>query len=597
MKKYIIHIGILVIGLLFGWLIFGNSTNNEMSKNQEITHNHDEVKRTDQMWTCAMHPQIMLPESGDCPICAMDLIPTESGANGLAADQFKLNKNAMALANIETSIVGVNTTEGNGIKLSGKITANEDKTATQPAHFNGRIEKLYVNSVGERVKMGQAIAKIYSPELIAAQQELITAYRIRESQPLLYKAVHNKFKNWKIHGFQLSEIEATGQVKTRFTIYSHVSGVVSEIIVNEGAHIMDGHPIFKVTNLATVWANFDVYENQISQFKKGQEITLTTNAYPNKEFKAKISFIDPILNTKTRTVTVRAVLNNKKDVFKPGMFVEGNVKGIKSDKTEMLSIPTSAVLWTGKRSVVYIKTNPNKPVFEMREVTLGTNLGENYQVLKGLNNGDEIVTNGTFTVDAAAQLQGKKSMMNQKSGKTTLEDKNHSEMKMSSTMEENNSKVMNEENKVPTKFQNQLKVVFDDYINLKDVLITDDSKKIVEKAKGVLIGLKQVDMKLLADTKTGMQKWMTLEKEMKSYANSIADIAEIKEQRIHFKNLSKYLTEAVKYFGINEKIYRQFCPMADTNKGAYWLSKEENVVNPYFGGAMLTCGNVKETIE
>ena len=399
--------------------------------------------------------------------------------------------------------------------------------------------------------------------------------------------MRNKFKNWKIHDSQLSEIEATGQVKTQFTIYSHVSGVVSEIMVNEGAHIIDGQPIFKVTNLATVWANFDVYENQISQFKKGQEITIKTNAYPNKEFKVKISFINPVLNTKTRTVIVRAVLNNKKDLFKPGMFVEGDVKGVKLDKAEMLSIPITAVLWTGKRSVVYIKTNPNEPVFEMREITIGNHLGVNYQVLKGVTNGDEIVTNGTFTVDAAAQLKGKKSMMNQKSREIISENKKHSAMNMST---------MNDENKAPTEFQNQLKVVFDDYISLKEVLITDDSKKIMREAKGVLISLKQINMKLLTNN-TGMQQWMKLEKEIKFSANSIAEIAEIKEQRIHFKNLSKHITTAIKAFGVNEKIYNQFCPMADNNKGAYWLSKNEKVVNPYFGGAMLSCGSVTETIE
>lgn len=153
MKKNIIYIGILAIGLSLGWLIFGNSTHKEKSKNQETTHNHDEVEGTDQMWTCSMHPQIMLSEAGDCPICGMDLIPAESGANGLAVDQFKLTKNAMALANIQTTIVGNSTKNSHSIKLSGKITANEDKTATQPAHFNGRIEKLYVNSIGERVKI------------------------------------------------------------------------------------------------------------------------------------------------------------------------------------------------------------------------------------------------------------------------------------------------------------------------------------------------------------------------------------------------------------------------------------------------------------
>jgi len=596
MKKYIIYIGILAVGLLVGSLLFGDSTDKEIPKSEETMHNHDDVSERNQMWTCSMHPQIMLPEPGDCPICGMDLIPAEVGADGLSTDQFKLTKNAMALANVETTIVGVNTREGDGIKLSGKITANEDKTATQPAHFNGRIEKLYVNSLGERVKMGQAIAQIYSSELVAAQQELITAYRIRKTQPQLYKAVRNKFKNWKIHGSQLSEIETTGQVKTRFTIYSHVSGVVSEIIVNEGAHIMDGHPIFKVTNLSTVWANFDVYENQISQFKKGQEITIKTNAYPNKEFRAKISFIDPVLNTKTRTVVVRAVLKNKEDVLKPGMFIEGNVNEIASDNTEMLSIPTSAVLWTGKRSVVYVKTNPSEPVFEMREVILGNTLGENYQVLEGLNNEDEIVTNGTFTVDAAAQLQGKKSMMNQKGDKMKTGHENHSEMEMSVTNEDNPI-VVDKRIKVSSKFQNQLKDVFDDYINLKDILITDDSEKVMDEAKNVLESLKKVNMKVLTSSTTLMQQWMKLEKEIKSSANSITKTSEIKKQRVHFKNLSKHFIAAVKNFGINEKVYSQFCPMADNNKGAYWLSKKEKVVNPYFGGGMLTCGSVKEIIN
>ena len=416
MKKYITYTLILAGGLLLGWLIFGNAT--QVQTSTDAVHmNHDEATTdmdTDHMWTCSMHPHIMLPESGDCPICGMDLIPNIIDVEDLSTDQFKLTKNAMALANIETSMVGIPTTDSNHIKLSGKIMINEDKTATQPAHFDGRIENLYVNSVGEHVKMGQAIAQIYSPELIAAQQELITAYSIRETQPQLYKAVRNKFKNLKIRDTQLSKIETSRQVETKFTIYSHVSGIVSDIIVNEGAHITDGHPIFKVANLSTVWANFDVYEHQINQFKKGQEITITAAAYPNTEFKASIAFIDPVLNTKTRTITVRAILDNKEEKFKPGMFVEASIEGITPTSTPTLSIPATAVLWTGKRSVVYIKTSPDEPVFKMQEITLGTNLGGTYQVLEGLNNGDEIVTNGTFTVDAAAQLQGKKSMMNQK---------------------------------------------------------------------------------------------------------------------------------------------------------------------------------------
>ena len=420
MNKNILYISIAAVaGLLAGWLIFGNSANSVESKEAiqvsagEHNHSGDSM---DEMWTCSMHPQIMLPEAGACPICGMDLIPAEVGANGLLAEQFKLTENAMALANIQTVLVGENSvaSEG-GVMLSGRIAINGDETAIQPAHFDGRIEKLYVTSLGQKVNKGQAVAKVYSPGLVAAQQELITAYKLRESQPQLYKAVQAKFKNWKVHGPELDEVVKTGKTKESFTIYSHVSGIVTEIAVSDGAHIMDGKPIFKVSNLNTVWADFDVYENQISQFKKGEQIRVTTNAYPNKVFKAKVSYIDPILNAQTRTVTLRAVLNNKDEVFKPGMFVQGKVNSNTTVNESVITVPASAVMWTGKRSLVYVKSDFEEPVFEMREVTIGNSTGENVTIIDGLENGEEIVVNGTFTVDAAAQLQGKKSMMNQKS--------------------------------------------------------------------------------------------------------------------------------------------------------------------------------------
>lgn len=592
MKKYIIYIVLLALGLSLGWLLFGGNT-----APTETAHKHDAATETNQMWICSMHPQIMQPEAGDCPICGMDLIPAASSEEGLLEDEFKLSKNAMALANIQVSIVGENSSNiDSGTVLSGKITENENETATMPAHFNGRVEKLFVNSLGERVYKGQAVAQIYSPELIAAQQELITAYTLKESQPQLYKAVKNKFKNWMIHGAQLTEVEQTGHVKNSFTIYSHVAGVVTEIAINEGSHIMDGKPIFKVSNLNTVWANFDVYENQISQFKKGQDIVITTNAYSNKEFKGKVDFIDPILDSKTRTVNLRVVLNNKNDLFKPGMFVEGKIKRIDSSTNkEVLSIPASAVLWTGKRSVVYLKTNPNEPVFEMREITVGKQIGENYLVLEGLNNGDEIVTNGTFTVDAAAQLQGKKSMMNKKGGKVMTGHEGHMDMKIN-TSDTNKPLNKNERIAVSKEFQDQLNVVFNTYIELKNALAIDNTQNLKKQSKQLLTDLGKVDMKLLK-SKNAHQHWMPLEKELKATANLISNTDDIKVQRTYFKNLSSNMATALEVFGVHEKVYHLYCPMSDNNKGAYWLSKEEKVVNPYFGGAMLTCGEVKQVIE
>ena len=589
-NKVIIYIGLLAVGILLGWLLFGGTSN------EEAEHNHDTALEQNQMWTCSMHPQIMQPEPGDCPICGMDLIPAESSAEGLLADQFKLTKNAMALANIQTSIVGNVETNDSAIKLTGKIAKNEETNAVQVSYFSGRIERLNVSFTGEDVRKGQLLATIYSPELYAAQQELITAASLKESQPALYKAVRNKLKLWKLSENQISQIETSGKVKENFPVYATVSGTVSEKLVEQGDYIKQGQPLLKISNLSTVWAIFDVYENQIDLFKKGQEINITTNAFANKELKGKVDFIDPILDTRTRTVKLRVELNNKENLFKPGMFVEGRIKGVISNKTQVLSIPSSAILWTGERSVVYLKTNPNEPIFEMLKITLGNKIGDKYEVLEGLNNGDEIVTNGTFTVDAAAQLQGKKSMMNKEGGKVTTGHEGH--LGMEETTSVNNEKTfnMNERIKVSKEFQNQLKAVFNDYIKLKDALVKDDSKNVVEESRNLKAHLSKVDMKLLSDKATH-NHWMSLEKEINASANSISNTSKIKEQRNHFKHLSPHLTNAIEVFGINEKVYHQFCPMADNNKGAYWLSKDEKVINPYFGDAMLTCGEVKQVIE
>lgn len=581
MKKYIIYIGILALGLFLGWVLFGSSSNSD--KEQQ----HEEKATVQQLWTCSMHTQIMLPEPGNCPICGMKLIPLESGAAGLLADQFSLTDNAMALANIQTSVVGNGMANDQAIKLSGKIVENEESNAVQVSYFSGRIEKLNISFTGEAIRKGQLLATIYSPELYAAQQELLTAASLKQTQPALYKAVRNKLKLWKLSESQINDIESSGKVLENFPIYATVSGTVSEKLVAQGDFVKEGQALLKIANFNTVWANFDVYENQVDFFKKGQEISISTNADPNKVVKAKVAFIDPVLDLQTRTVKLRAVLNNANDDFKPGMFVEGRIEGHASNEKQTLSIPATAVLWTGERSVVYVKTNPDKPVFEMREITLGNAIGDRYEVLSGLEDGQEIVTNGAFTVDAAAQLQGKKSMMNKAGGETLT---GHEGQLGTDTK---NSK---ERIDVSVTFQEQLKGVFENYIELKDALVNDDAISAKKAATTVTTSLAQVDMKLLS-AKDAHTQWMTLKNDMLASANAIAATTALQAQRDQFIGLSLKMTSAVEIFGINEKIYRQFCPMANDDQGAYWLSKEAKVRNPYYGKAMHSCGSVEQTID
>lgn len=573
MKKYIIYSAILGIGLLLGWVLFGGTSS------QESEHNHESETTETQMWTCSMHPQIMQPEPGDCPICGMDLIPAEAGAEGLTADQFKLSENAMALANIQTTVIGHSMGESKGTVLSGKIAENESANAVQVSYVSGRIETLNISFTGEAVKKGQLLATVYSPELYAAQQELLTAVSLKASQPELYQAVRNKLKLWKLSDSQINQIETSGKVRENIPVYATVSGVVTQKLVNQGDYIKQGQPLLKIADLGTVWANFDVYENQISQFKKGQAIEISAKAYPGKMFNGTVDFIDPVLNANTRTVSLRVVLKNINGEFKPGMFVQAEIKGAKEYNENMFTIPATAVMWTGERSVVYLKTSKTASVFEMREVTLGNRLGEVFEVLEGVNAGDEIVTNGTFTVDAAAQLQGKKSMMNQPK-----------EMVMELDKQETDRLT------VAKNFQAQLKSVYYQYIVLKDALVAGNSEQASTASQNLEKSLMQVDMKLLNENEAHM-RWMSQLKAIENNTESILKSTKIEMQRQYFKELSDALINAVQSFGINEKVFLEYCPMANDNKGAYWLSKEEKILNPYFGDAMLTCGEVKQIIE
>ena len=569
-KQIIIAIVILLLGILIGKFTFSNSA--------EIVDNHQHESK-EEHWTCSMHPTVDLPEFGACPICGMDLILREDGDEELINNSFKMTKNAMALANIETLVVGDKLSDGvynaSMLKLSGKISANENASAIQTAHFGGRIEKLYFKSEGEYMKKGALLATIYSPELVTAQNELIEAMDIKELQPELYNAVRNKLKNWKISETQIQSIEHNKKVITDFNMYTNVSGFIDAVLAKEGNHVKEGTPLFKVSNLESVWAVFDVYEQDIETLKLGQDISIKLNAYPDKEIKAIINFINPNLNTSTRTISVRATLSNRNGELKPGMFITSDVVLNRDDNVDdLILIPKTAVLWTGKRSIVYVKTDESNPTFELREVKLGTDLGENYEIVSGLENGEEIVFNGAFTVDAAAQLQGKKSMM---------------------SVEDEVLKVI-EQIEVNKEFRKQLNLVFQDYLSLKDNLVLTDAKKVSASAKKALVSLGKVQMKLLKVPKAH-KVWMEEMPKIKLFLEQILNNIDVKQQREAFIGLSNSMIILANNFGVQTTIYVQHCPMANGNNGADWLSFEKKISNPYFGNKMLRCGSTKQTIN
>lgn len=568
-KKYGTYLAVLVTGLVLGYFFFGNS--DEPAKE----HRHEVGSEDSGMWTCSMHPQIMLPEKGNCPLCGMDLIPSETGSGlALQMNQFKMSEEALALSNIETITVGTGELQNNKLTLSGKITANEKTNGIQTTVFDGRIEKLNVNYVGQYVKKGQLLGYIYSPDLYLAQDKLLTSASYKDSHQKLYDAARNTLGLWKMTDEQIDEVLRTKKPMMKFPIYADVSGTVTEVFATEGNWYKIGDPLYKVSNLYTVWAVFDVYENQLSALKQGQNITIVSNAFSD-ELQAKISFIEPVLNDALRTVSVRVTLNNKNQLLKPGMFVQGQVEV--TDDEQVLTVPKSAVLWTGKRSLVYVKPNPDLPVFEMAEVTLGNSLGNSYVILNGLSNGDEVVTNGTFTVDAAAQLQGKKSMM-------------------SSRMSVKNEDALMDGHKgamhFKGDFKNKFTKVIHVYIDLKDALVATDAHKSVKSANVLLSQLNDIDHKMLEGAVQ-----ISFDR-IKENAMHISETTDIKMQRQHFKPLSENMVAITSNFSdLDQPVYVQFCPMADDNKGGNWLSFQDQVRNPYFGDMMMTCGSVTKTIQ
>jgi Cu(I)/Ag(I) efflux system membrane fusion protein len=405
-KKYLLYLGTLLVGILLGWLFFHGSHKTENKPEQSVKYSKSTI------WTCAMHPQIRMSEPGKCPICGMELIPLGQNGSPLDPGAIHLTKEAAALANVLTSVV-TKQKPVKEIRLYGKVQADERLMQSQVAHFPGRIEKLFVNFTGETVRKGQTLISVYSPELVTAQQELLETVKSKVLQPDLYEAAKEKLRQWLLTETQISAIENSGKVQNNFDIVSNTSGIVSARRVNNGDYISKGTNLYDIADLSQMWVMFDAYENDLPFLTKGNKISFVIQALPGSMFSGNIIFIDPVIDPVTRVSKVRVEINNQSGKLKPEMFATGIVNANLAEYQNNLIIPKSAVLWTGKRSIVYVKqTNTDGFVFKVREIGLGPMLGNSYVVTDGLKEGEEIVTQGTFSVDAAAQLEGKPSMMN-----------------------------------------------------------------------------------------------------------------------------------------------------------------------------------------
>ncbi|MDR0714731.1 MAG: efflux RND transporter periplasmic adaptor subunit [Bacteroidales bacterium] len=405
-KQIIIYLLILGAGIALGRWPFGDAGRHE------ARHLND-TDAGEQVWTCSMHPQIRQPKPGKCPICAMNLIPLKTaGTMNNHTDAIVLSNEAAALANIMTA-TAVRSRPVKKTSLYGIIRPDEHRLHSLVSHVNGRIEKLAVNFAGETVQKGQVIATVYSPDLQIAQQELLEALKLQASQPALLAAAREKLRLWKFTDAQISEMEQTGKVSPLTDILADAGGIVIAKRVEQGSYVVAGSVISELADLSVVWALFDAYETDLPWLQTGNRAEFTTPALPGQTFSGKISFIEPSLDAATRTAKVRVEIANPRLELKPGMYVNVLVQAELKQYDNKIVIPKTAVMWTGKRSIVYVKLqNSDMPSFLLREVELGPSLGDAFVVLSGVDEGEEVVVNGVFSIDASAQLEGKRSMMN-----------------------------------------------------------------------------------------------------------------------------------------------------------------------------------------
>lgn len=404
LKKIGIYSIVLMLGLLLGYLFFSTSEEPIISKKETIS----DMKQG--KWTCAMHPKVKREEKGSCPLCSMDLVYMDTSDLVLKESQFEMTNEAIALAGVQTTTIVTESHKNQTVRLSGKIVSNQKTDAVQTSLFNGRVEKLFANFVGKKVYKGQKIGLIYAPDLYLAQDKLLGSISYKETHKSLFDAARNTAGLWKMTDAQIDTMLAQGKPIVNFPIYADVTGTVTEVLAKEGEFYNQGQPLFRTSDLRNVWVVFDVYEDQLPAIKEGQEIEVFVTNLNRKPIRSKVSFVEPVIDELTRTVAVRATLDNKVGTLKPGMFAEASLTR-KIDADSTIVIPRSAVLWTGKRSLVYKKPIADRNIFEMSEIELGQRFGEFYEVIKGLKVGEVIVTEGAFTIDAAAELNGKKSMI------------------------------------------------------------------------------------------------------------------------------------------------------------------------------------------
>jgi len=355
-------------------------------------------------YTCSMHPQIHEDHPGNCPICGMKLIKVElTGMSNMAANKITLTATQLQLAGIQTDTVREENV-GTEKTLTGTVTTDENSAQELSARIAGRIQQLFVRTVGEKIAVGQPVYSIYSEDLQEAEKEYLLAKQQQKDlhnqdvdyQQLISSAEH-KLQLWGLSPVQIKALSVSGKVSATTTVLSKVSGTVSEIAVHEGDYVTEGMSILKTQGLNSLWVEAQLYANETANYKENDRVSVSFPDLGNQVINGKVEFINPELSEASKVNLIRISIPNPQGLIQPGMLA---YISINNSGNHALAVPASAILTGGNGSVVWVKNTDGS--FSSKMIKAGNGNQSYVPVISGLNSGDIVVINGAYLLNSEA---------------------------------------------------------------------------------------------------------------------------------------------------------------------------------------------------